>query len=171
MKVFIRKAKPQEHLLVGELMVTVYSQLDGFPSPKEQPKYYDKLRNIGQKTQVEGNQLLVAVDEADQVLGAVWYIGDVKNYESGGSVTSEINSAGFRLLAVDPKVRGLGIGKNLSQACIDIAKKESKDQLIIHSTEAMKTAWKMYEQMGFKRSADLDFLQKGFPVFGFRLPL
>ncbi len=35
----------------------------------------------------------------------------------------------------------------------------------------MRTAWGLYERMGFARSEDLDFLQQGFPVFGFRLPL
>ena len=37
------------------------------------------------------------------------------------------------------------------------------------SDEAMKIAWGMYEKLGFKRSDDLYFLQKGLPVFGFRL--
>ena len=31
--------------------------------------------------------------------------------------------------------------------------------MIIHTTMAMQTAWKMYEQIGFKRSEDLDFMQ------------
>jgi hypothetical protein len=43
--------------------------------------------------------------------------------------------------------------------------------LIIHSTMAMQTAWKMYERLGFKRSEDLDFMQGELPVFGFRLLL
>jgi hypothetical protein len=36
---------------------------------------------------------------------------------------------------------------------------------------AMQTAWKMYENLGFKRSDDLDFTQGELPVFGFRLKL
>ena len=43
--------------------------------------------------------------------------------------------------------------------------------MIIHTTIAMQTAWKMYENMGFKRSDDLDFMQEALPVFGFRLLL
>jgi hypothetical protein len=38
-------------------------------------------------------------------------------------------------------------------------------QVIIHTTLAMQIAWKMYEQLGFKRSADLDFC-RGSSVFG-----
>ena len=36
---------------------------------------------------------------------------------------------------------------------------------------AMKTAWKMYEKIGFKRSEELDFMQGNLQVFGFRLDL
>lgn len=43
--------------------------------------------------------------------------------------------------------------------------------MIIHSTMAMQTAWKMYEKLGFKRSVDLDFMQGDLPVYGFRLVL
>jgi hypothetical protein len=43
--------------------------------------------------------------------------------------------------------------------------------MIIHTTMAMQTAWRMYESMGFKRSEDLDFMQGDLPVYGFRLTL
>jgi len=36
---------------------------------------------------------------------------------------------------------------------------------------SMQTAWRMYENLGFKRSADLDFMQGELPVYGFRLLL
>jgi hypothetical protein len=43
--------------------------------------------------------------------------------------------------------------------------------VIINSTKAMQTAWKMYKNLGFKRFEDLDFMQDELPVFGFRLLL
>ena len=52
-----------------------------------------------------------------------------------------------------------------------MAKDEKRTQMIIHTTKAMQIAWEMYENMGFKRSKDLDFLQGELPVFGFRLLL
>ncbi len=83
----------------------------------------------------------------------------------------EKNASGFRLLAVDPATRGQGIGKLLTKACIQMAKDEKRNQMIIHTTKAMQMAWKMYENIGFKRSKDLDFMQGELPVFGFRLLL
>lgn len=46
-----------------------------------------------------------------------------------------------------------------------------RDGLLTCTTEAMRTAWGMYERMGFRRSEDLDFPQEDLPVFGFRLSL
>jgi len=36
---------------------------------------------------------------------------------------------------------------------------------------AMLSAWKMYENLGFRRSENLDFIQGELPVFGFRLKI
>jgi len=57
----------------------------------------------------------------------------------------------------------------LTEACIRKAKETQANQLIIHSTNTMKVAWKMYENMGFQRSTDLDFMQGEIQVCGFRL--
>jgi ribosomal protein S18 acetylase RimI-like enzyme len=74
-------------------------------------------------------------------------------------------------LAVDPSTRGQGIGKLLTNECIRKAKDKKHAHVVIHTTMAMQTAWKMYENIGFKRSEDLDFMQGELPVFGFRLML
>jgi len=67
--------------------------------------------------------------------------------------------------------RGQGIGKLLTNECIRKARDHKALQLIIHTTMAMQIAWKMYENLGFKRSGDLDFMQGELPVYGFRLLL
>ena len=162
-------AKPHQYKRIGELMVRVYSQLAGFPNPDEQPAYYDMLANIGNLAGLPKTKLLVATTPEGKIVGAVVYFGDMKYYGSGGSATHEINAAGFRLLAVDHHHRGQGIGRLLTSTCIEAAKKEGQEQVIIHSTKAMQVAWKMYEKMGFERSPDLDFKQESLPVYGFRL--
>jgi GNAT superfamily N-acetyltransferase len=167
----IRNATASEFEATGQLMVIVYSQLEGFPKPSEQPAYYEMLSRIGDQTQKPRTELLVAVDNKGIILGGVVYFSDMQYYGSGGTATQEKNAAGFRLLAVDPSARGLGIGKQLTLTCIDKAKESGLSQVIIHSTKAMQTAWSMYEAIGFKRSEDLDFLQGELPVFGFRLGL
>jgi ribosomal protein S18 acetylase RimI-like enzyme len=167
----IRNAKPSEFAEIGKLMVQVYSQLDGFPKEEEQPAYYSMLYNIGEFTNKPETELLVAEADDGEIVGAVVYFGDMQYYGSGGTATQEQNAAGFRLLAVSPEARGLGIGKLLTLECIRKANESKLLQVIIHSTKAMQTAWAMYERLGFKRSEDLDFMQQELPVYGFRLKL
>lgn len=167
----IRNAKPEEFLEIGKLMVQVYSQLEGFPKEADQPNYYKMLTNVGELTNKPETEILVAVSSEDKIAGAVVYFGDMKHYGSGGTATHEQNAAGFRLLAVDHTTRGQGVGKLLTNSCIRKAKDKKLRHLIIHTTMAMQTAWKMYESLGFKRSEDLDFMQGELAVFGFRLVL
>ena len=167
----IREATPDEFLNIGKLMVTVYSQLEGFPGPKESPDYYNKLKNVGELTKNPRVKLLVAISSIGTIGGSVVYFGDMAYYGSEGTATKEKNVAGFRLLAVDPITRGNGIGKRLTKACIDLAIAEQQKQVVIHSTKAMQVAWAMYEKLGFKRSEDLDFKKGELTIYGFRLIL
>ena len=170
-KFIIRNAVPSEFEKIGKLMVQVYSQLEGFPTELEQPNYYKMLANIGELTNKPETELLVAISSDEKIMGGVVYFSDMQYYGSGGIATKEQNASGFRLLAVDPLARGKGIGKLLINECILKAKDKNHNQVIIHSTMAMQIAWKMYENLGFKRSEDLDFMQGELSVFGFRLLL
>lgn len=167
----IRKAEVSEYDQIGRLMVEVYSQLEGFPKESEQPGYYRMLLNVGELTRNKGTELIVAVDAEKRLLGAVVFFSDMQYYGSGGTATKEKNATGFRLLAVRNEARGKGIGKLLTLACINKSKEIKVKQVVIHTTKAMMTAWKMYENIGFKRSEDLDFMQGELPVYGFRLIL
>jgi len=167
----IRNANPSEFGEIGKLMVLVYSQLEGFPNKSEQPAYYQMLANIGELTKKPKTELLVAVSSSGKMAGGVVYFSDMAFYGSGGTATKEKNASGFRLLAVDPSTRGNGIGKLLTEECIRKARIHKNSQVVIHTTNSMQVAWKMYEKLGFKRSEDLDFMQEELPVFGFRLYL
>jgi len=168
--VTIREARSDEFDSLGQLMVSVYAHLPGFPGPDEQPKYYAMLAHIGGLTERPGTRLLVAVI-GDALAGGVVYFSDMAQYGSGGTATQEKDAAGFRLLAVDPRARGMGVGRALTEACIARARAQGVGQVILHTTRAMQVAWEMYERMGFERSPDLDFQQEALEVFGFRLRL
>ncbi len=133
-------------------MVQVYSQLDGFPKENEQPDYYKMLRNVGAFSAKPDTELIVAVSPEGDIDGAVIFLGDMQYYGSGGIATKGKNAAGFRLLAINPKTREEGIGKLLTLYCINRAKEKKLGQVVIHTTKAMLTAWKMYEKLGFRRS-------------------
>lgn len=167
----VRNAKKEEFQKVGDLLVQVYSALNGFPKVEEQPEYYNMIKNVGKLTDNPNIELLVAVSEQNQIGGAVVYYNNMTYYGSGGTATKEKNACGFRLLGVDNKTRGFGLGKKLTQFCMDKGKNSNCQTMVIHTTNSMKLAWGMYERLGFNRANDLDFMQGNLPVFGFRLKL
>lgn len=170
-KLVIRRIKPEEYQPLGQIMVEVYSDLEGFPGPEVHPDYYQTLADIGQLNETPHTQVLVALNDKQQLIGGVVYFSDMSAYGAGGSITEIKNASGIRLLGVSSQARGLGAGKALTQACIQLAKAKGQREVILHTTQAMQLAWSMYLKAGFKRSEELDFLYKGFPVFGFRLDL
>ena len=167
----IRDARPEEFAALGGLLVEVYSGLDGFPTVAEQPQYYELLANIGRFTERPGTRLLVAIAPQGELAGGVVYFGDMAHYGSGGVATSIRNASGIRLLGVSPRHRRLGAGRALTEHCIALARAAGHAQVVLHTTQAMQVAWRLYEKLGFVRSEDLDFLQQGLPVYGFRLTL
>lgn len=167
----IRALRPDESAVLGRLLVEVYASLEGFPTPAEQPGYYAMLGDIGRFAERNGAQVLVAVLPGGALAGGVVYFGDMAEYGSGGTATRETDASGIRLLGVAPHCRGLGIGRVLTAACIDLARSNGHRQVVLHTTRAMRAAWRLYETLGFHRSPDLDFDQAGLEVFGFRLLL
>ena len=167
-ELMIRDLRPEESEELGRLVVEFYSGLDGFPTPAEQPHYYTLLADIGRLACEPGARVLVALTAEGELVGGVVYFGEMAEYGSGGSALAITDASGVRLLAVRPRHRNLGAGKSLTRACIELARQAGRSQVILPTTQAMHVAWRMYEKLGFVRSEDLDFLQQGLPVSGFR---
>jgi GNAT superfamily N-acetyltransferase len=167
----IREVKRSEQRLLGELMVEVYSNIEGFPTPAELPDYYEMLANIGSLNEEKDFKVLVAATAGNEVAGGIVYCGDMAKYGAGETAIMEKHASGIRLLCVDPRFRGIGVGRALTNACIALAKHNGHNQVILHTTQAMQVAWNLYQKMGFERSSDLDFTEADLRVFGFRLRL
>lgn len=167
----IRDLHPYEFDALGQFMVEVYSNLEGFPGPHEQPRYYELLAHIGRFADRKDARVLAAFSAHDELAGGVVYFGDMAEYGSGGAATTIRNASGIRLLGVDPRFRGLGAGRALTCACIELARASGHSQVILHTTQAMQIAWGLYQRLGFQRSPELDFSQQALSVFGFRLAL
>ena len=68
--------------------------------------------------------------------------------------------------------QGRGVGEALTRACIDRARVAGRGQLVLHSTDRMTTAHRLYERLGFVRDPSLDWEgEPGLWLRGFRLML
>src|SRR5262245_11718592 len=66
------------------------------------------------------------------------------------------NWSGFGKPAVHPQMRTRGLGRGLTQACIDSGRRRWAPTVGIHTALFMRAAGRIYEQMGFRRCAEFD---------------
>jgi len=62
----------------------------------------------------------------------------------------------IRMVGVNPKFKGNGIGKQLTQMCIDSAKNSKEKIIALHTSEYMNAARHVYESLGFKQTKELE---------------
>jgi GNAT superfamily N-acetyltransferase len=171
MSLTIREIRSEEHEKLGLVMVDAYSNLNGFPTAAEMPDYYKMLGNIGSFSSQPNTKVLVAASPQDVILGGVVYFEEMSQYGTQSAADLIANASGIRLLGVDPKQGGRGIGRLLTNKCIQLARDKGHSQVILHTTVVMKAAWALYEKLGFARTPSLDLEQYGAKILGFSLQL
>lgn len=57
----------------------------------------------------------------------------------------------IRMLVVDPRARGLGAGRALTNACIARAQRDSSPVIALHTSPIMTVALPMYLRLGFEK--------------------
>jgi GNAT superfamily N-acetyltransferase len=160
----IRPVRPAEHEALGELIVTAYAAID--PEALDDA-FVAELRDVAGR--VAGAEVLVAVDAGGAVLGGVTY---VPGPDSPWAEFTEPDAAGIRMLAVAPEAQGRGIGRALSLATVERARAAGRRQILLHSTDRMTAAHRMYLRLGFARDPSIDWEPlPGFWLRGFRLRL
>jgi ribosomal protein S18 acetylase RimI-like enzyme len=108
--------------------------------------------------------LLAALDEApgagsgavaleERLLGSA-------TYATAGNPWAELARPGeaeMRMLAVTAAARGRGVGRLLTQACLERARSEGCTRFVLSSGPRMTAAHRMYEGMGFRRTPERDW--------------
>jgi len=162
----VRLVRPDEHAALGELTVAAYGRVD--PSTLE-GDYADELRDVAGRAAAA--EVLVAVDQeaGGAVVGGVTY---VPGPWSPAAEFGDPDAAGIRMLAVAADAQGRGVGEALTRACIDRARTAGRRFVVLHSTDRMTTAHRLYERLGFERDPSLDWEpEPGLWLRGFRLAL
>jgi ribosomal protein S18 acetylase RimI-like enzyme len=144
----VRAAKPSEHSAVDELAVEAWEVL----KPGYDPSSWEGLvHSLGKTSRLaESGTLLVAV-AGELVCGAVVYMPP-------GRSNPKIfppSWPSIRMLVVAPSHRGHGIGRQLTEACIEQARQDEARCIGLHTSPIMSVALPMYLRMGFVRDADL----------------
>ncbi len=160
----IRNARTEEIDRVSILLKEAYQQYQNFIPPEIFQSYLEDIMDV--RSRLSDSELIIA--ELDgRIAGTVTlYLRpfETQIWPKGW--------AGVRLLGVHPAYRNRGIGRALMEECIRRCKKKGISTIGLHTSEAMDTAKKLYERMGFVRAPEFDFHPRpGVVVMAYRLDL
>ncbi len=158
----IRPIRPEEHAPLGELTVRVYRQL----LATELETYAAVVRDVEARL-AAGCEVLVAV-AAEDVAGGVTYVPGPGPFAQ----LIDEDEAEVRMLVVDPRRQGQGIGAALTRACIERAEGAGKRALTLGTMPVMTAAQRLYRRLGFTRRPERDGnIPSGAPLWCYSLDL
>ena len=142
----VETARPADFPRIAELTVGVY--VGGGLASED---YAQELADVTGRAAL--SELLVVRDGSGTVVGSVALV------LSGafGNVTTSDEEAAFRMLVVDPAVRGRGVGELLVSTCLDRARAAGKRRMVISTDPRMTAAHRLYERLGFTRLPERDW--------------
>jgi ribosomal protein S18 acetylase RimI-like enzyme len=162
-EVTIRLARPEEYAAVGKITVEAYRTAEVLDGGDD---YARVLADAASRA--ADSELLVAVDPNGVLLGTVTVVLPGTPYAE----LARDDELEFRMLAVDPRAQGRGVGEALSRAVIDRATELGLPAVVMSSGRRMTTAHRVYERLGFRRTPDRDWSPlPGVNLFAFRLDL
>lgn len=92
---------------------------------------------------IERSTVFICEDQG-QIVGMVFF---VPSGQAEGRYKKEWSV--IRYLGVNPSYRGKGVGRILTEKCINLAVEKGENYIALHTSEFMHKARKMYESMGF----------------------
>jgi ribosomal protein S18 acetylase RimI-like enzyme len=114
-------------------------------SPENWQKLFNSLNNVRTYSDLlERSYCLVCENENNTIMGMAFLVPSGNPTEIYDEKWSYI-----RFLTVDPEFSGKGIGRQLTEMCIERAKKNKEQTIALHTSEMMSKARHIYESFGF----------------------
>lgn len=111
-------------------------------------------RGVGSMSALADGAEIVVAEDGGEIVGAVAYCPPLSQPRAD---FFEPEWPIVRMLVVRPGARGRGIGRLLTDACIERARRDGAPLIALHTSPAMEVALAMYLRMGFtlvRRVAD-----------------
>ena len=161
-EVLIRLVRPAEYAQVADLTAGVYVD-EGYA----EGGYVHVLRDVASRARTA--DVLVAVrGPGGPVVGAVTLAYGGRDYAEQAVQGETV----VRMLVVDPRTRGAGLGEALMQACLDRARAAGCSRVLLSTQASMRAAHRIYARLGFRREPANDWSpEPGVELLGYVLTL
>ena len=150
-RIVVREAEEHELDRVLEILRVANAEFELVLPPAFYRAYLANVLDV--RGRLGRSQLFVAEQSGGgRVVGAITLYPDAA--EEGWGWPPQW--AGIRAVAVEPSARGLGIGRSLTDACIDRSRVLGSLSVCLHTAPFMQAAIRMYERLGFHRAPEFD---------------
>jgi len=146
----IRLARSHELTEIAALFAPALEPYRGSASDWILDAYLADLVDV--RTRFAEAEVLVAEHDG-RVVGTIAFYANVR-HEGWSNLPA--GWAGFRALAVAPRMRGTGIGRALVQHSIQRTRNVGAETLGIHTIALLTDAVRLYERLGFVRCPEFD---------------
>jgi GNAT superfamily N-acetyltransferase len=169
----VRPAGPSDLPAARRVLLAAYQEYAATLPPAVFGRYLTDILDV--ESRAGTGQVLVA-EHGGRVVGTVTYYPEAGDEGFGWPA----GWAGLRALGVEPRARGLGIGRALLEACLARALAAGAPVICLHTAEFMTAAVAIYEAAGFRRDPANDFDAAGrlalggvqpVPILAYRLDL
>ena len=111
-------------------------------------------------TKLIGQSVVYVCQNESEIVGMIYLV-------SSGNPTELFKDhwSYIRFLGVNTKFRGNGIGKKLTDLCIEYAKATNETHIALHTSEFMDSARVIYEKRGFKKTKAIEYLGKRYWIY------
>ncbi|HEY5006786.1 MAG TPA: GNAT family N-acetyltransferase [Caulobacteraceae bacterium] len=137
----VRPARPEDAAAIDQVALSAFAQYRDTYSDWE-----TFSRGIGAMSALGRSGELIVAESGRRIVGAVAYVGPGK--PKPDFFAPEWPT--IRMLVVDPEARGVGIGRRLTEACIERARADAARLIALHTSPIQAVALAMYLRMGFR---------------------
>jgi ribosomal protein S18 acetylase RimI-like enzyme len=141
----LRRFTPADVEAVNAVAVAAFQQYRGVYSDWEALE-----RGVGSMAALGAAAEIIVAEDAERIVGAVAY---VPPFTEPRADFFRPEWPIIRMLVVDPAARGQGIGRRLTEACIERARHADAAVIALHTSPAMEVALGLYLRMGFALEA------------------
>ncbi|HET7728174.1 MAG TPA: GNAT family N-acetyltransferase [Candidatus Limnocylindrales bacterium] len=163
----VREARPEEWAAAGAIVQAAYRG-DDDPATLDAPSraYLDHVADVADRART--CTILVALLDGELAGCLTLVPGPGGPY----SETERPGEAGIRMLGVDPRRQGRGVGRALMLAAIERARAAGARRLTLVVRADNPPAHALYRRLGFRRAPDRDFTPTpGVELQGYELDL
>ncbi len=145
-----RQANASDAPNIVRLTVSAYHDYKAVLAPADWTRMQTNLANENLYVELLEKAAVFVCEIDSQLAGVIFLVP-----KGNPTTIFPANWSYIRLLGVDPKYRGLGIGRKLTQLCVQHAQATNEIGVALHTSEFMNAARKMYEELGFQQEKEL----------------